>query len=123
MASDEPAGGVAVRVEAIVVPLPPGVSGRMECGPVQFGDDDWPGVWLRGDYALAHAMYVDQAADRIEAADPLGWLDAMYLRGLAKQLRSCDVRLHNEPAQGQSREAAESRGAPRSATTPDANGE
>lgn len=43
-----PSGGVAVRVGAKVVPLPPGVAGRMECGPVQFGDD-WPGVWLRGD--------------------------------------------------------------------------
>lgn len=86
-----------VRVEPLVVPLPAGIDGRMECGPVQFGDD-WPGVWLRGDYAMAHAMYVEQAADRIEAADPLGWMDAMYLRGLAKQLRSCDAR-HNAQVQ------------------------
>lgn len=107
MASDKAAGGVAVRVEAKVVPLPPGVDGRMECGPVQFGDDDWPGVWLRGDYAMAHAMYVDQAADRIEAADPLGWMDAMYLRGLAQQLRSCDVRLHNANQAPQTKEQSD----------------
>ena len=32
---------------------------RVETGPVQFGDD-WPGVFIRGDNAMALALYLEQ---------------------------------------------------------------
>ena len=45
-------GEVCPPVERLVkLPLPDGMR-RMESGPVQFGEDDWPGVFLRGDNAL-----------------------------------------------------------------------
>lgn len=36
--------------DVLKLPLPDGMT-RMECGPVQFGDD-WPGYFLRGDRAF-----------------------------------------------------------------------
>lgn len=30
---------------------------RVECGAIQFGDD-WPGLFLRGDSAIAFGMYL-----------------------------------------------------------------
>ena len=55
---------------------------RMETGPVQFGDD-WPGVFFRGDEALALAMCLGQEVPRLS---PLG---AAYLNRLTTTLQSC----------------------------------
>ena len=38
---------------------------RTETGPVQFGDD-WPGVFLRGDDALAYALLLRNLIQRLE---------------------------------------------------------
>ena len=65
---------------------------RVECGPVQFGDD-WPGVFLRGDHALHYAMTLECALDAI--ADPFA---KAVLRGLANDLKSCDARMTVTPA-------------------------
>jgi len=66
------------------------VSERVETGPVQFGDDDWPGVFIRGDNALAAAIYLEEAVELYARAR--GPIMAAVLRGLLDTLRSCDVR-------------------------------
>lgn len=44
--------------------LPATEGGRVETGPVQFGDD-WPGVFIRGDNAFAYAMALQEAMETI----------------------------------------------------------
>ena len=60
---------------------------RVETGPVQFGDD-WPGVFIRGDNALAFAMTCQIAAEEMSADH---WPTRQQLIGLADILRSCSV--------------------------------
>lgn len=40
--------------------LPAAEGGRVETGPVQFGDD-WPGIFIRGDNAFGYAMELQSA--------------------------------------------------------------
>jgi len=42
--------------------LPVAEGGRVETGPVQFGDD-WPGVFIRGDNAFGYAMALQEAME------------------------------------------------------------
>jgi hypothetical protein len=87
-------GGEEKELAAMVeLPIPDGMT-RVETGPLMFGDD-WPGMFLRGDDALGYALYLDQAANRLEKADELGWMDAMFLRQFAELLRESRV---NRPA-------------------------
>lgn len=44
--------------------LPAVEGGRVETGPVQFGDD-WPGVFVRGDNAFGYAMALQEAMEKI----------------------------------------------------------
>lgn len=44
------------------IPLPEG-EGRVETGPVQFGDD-WPGTFFRGDSAAFYAMSIATVLER-----------------------------------------------------------
>lgn len=44
-----------------VVPLPEGMT-RMESGPVQFGGEDWPGYFFRGDDAFGLIRVLKQIA-------------------------------------------------------------
>jgi len=92
--TEDPSDGFvrpAVRRAAAIVreertkdrPAPP----RAESGPIQFGDD-WPGVFLRGDYAGPVAMTLDRVLDGIDAST----MDAAQLRGLARLLAASDVR-------------------------------
>lgn len=64
----------------------PALPERAETGPLQFGDD-WPGVFIRGDNALAYAMALKAALAGDNSAITLS-----VLEGLRKQLMSCDVR-------------------------------
>jgi hypothetical protein len=73
----------------------PAVADRVETGVVQFGAD-WPGVFIRGDEALALAGVIDNLARYL----PTNAIDAQamaapqkFLRGLAEQLRSCHVEM------------------------------
>lgn len=64
---------------------------RHETGSIQFGDD-WPGVFMRGDYALPMAFMLRgllAAAAEKQCVDPITVLN---LRGLASTLESCDTR-------------------------------
>lgn len=67
----------------------PGVAERVETGPLQFGDD-WPGVFIRGDNALAFS--VGLAGLERHMPEHM-WVERALLKGLLDTLRSCDV--HN----------------------------
>lgn len=44
--------------------LPVAEGGRVETGPVQFGDD-WPGIFIRGDNAFGYAMELQNAMTKM----------------------------------------------------------
>ena len=69
-----------------MLPLPDGMQ-RMESGPVQFGDDDWPGVFLRGDESMYLAHVLESAADVLAGAGDV--LGSMQLRSAAKGFAAC----------------------------------
>lgn len=65
---------------------------RLETGVVQEGDD-WPGVFIRGDNAMAYAMSLDAF---LSGRDTWGTERAMC-ENLAKLLRSAHVRFDVKP--------------------------
>jgi hypothetical protein len=60
---------------------------RMETGPIQF-DDDWPGVFLRGDNAIGFGLHLRAVLDSTEI-EPIG---KAVLEGLYDTLMGCDTR-------------------------------
>jgi hypothetical protein len=65
---------------------------RVETGPVAFGSD-WPGVFIRGDNALAFGWNLRNAVVKLTkyphpSIDPI---TVMYLTQLADTLQSCRV--------------------------------
>jgi hypothetical protein len=66
---------------------------RVETGPIQFGND-WPGIFIRGDNALALAM-----ALRNNKAHPDDIFTALQVGGLVALLEGCDARngCYNKP--------------------------
>jgi len=57
---------------------------RLETGPLQMGTD-WPGVFLRGDEALAMADNLEMMADHFSI--PRG--EGSLIAGMLTTLRSC----------------------------------
>lgn len=53
--------------DVLKLPLPEGMT-RMECGPVQFGDD-WPGYFLRGDRAFGLLQGRETVLSLMESGD------------------------------------------------------
>ena len=49
------------------------LSGRVETGPVQFGDD-WPGLFIRGDNAFGMKMAIDSAITQLDMTNPAAHL-------------------------------------------------
>ena len=60
---------------------------RPETGPMQFGDD-WPGVFMRGDNALADANMLAEVLRRGVGDD---FIARAVIEGLISTLRSCSV--------------------------------
>jgi hypothetical protein len=73
----------------LIVQLPPFPGGRIESGPLKFGDD-WPGIFLRGDSALFFAKALRRTIGRMSSTD-VDWADKAMLIGLADTLESCSV--------------------------------
>lgn len=69
---------------------------RVETGPIQFGDD-WPGVFIRGDNALAAAYAIEQAIAILGGRAGPHLLVAAQLEGLMEDLRACRVGAASEP--------------------------
>lgn len=64
------------------------MSKRVETGPVQF-DDDWPGVFIRGDNALGFAQSLEAM---LNSHPSLNFVHVAVCQGLLKTLKSCHVR-------------------------------
>lgn len=61
---------------------------RMETGAMQFGDD-WPGIFMRGDYALMMAAALMEIAEIMAANDKGKIIEIAQLRGLAETMLGC----------------------------------
>ena len=66
--------------------IPYDEKGRVETGPVQFGDD-WPGVFIRGDNANYYAFMLEKAL-----SGETDVIEEMTIKDLIKTLRSCIVK-------------------------------
>ena len=64
--------------------LPAVEGGRVETGPVQFGDGDWPGIFIRGDNAFGYAMELQSAIAKMPEC-----IEKMQMKWLCELLRSC----------------------------------
>lgn len=71
-------------MEITKIEMPKGMA-RPETGPMQFGDD-WPGIFIRGDNAMAYAMELEAA---LEDGSEEDILSVMAVIRLAKLLKSC----------------------------------
>lgn len=67
---------------------------RPETGVIQFGGD-WPGVFLRGDYAIPMAMCLGQVLEAFEKTEGM-FIQKRALHDLQKLLSSCDARVNPE---------------------------
>jgi len=65
--------------------IPYDEEGRVETGPVQFGDD-WPGVFIRGDNANYYAFMLEKAL-----SGEIDVIEEMTIKDLIKTLKSCVV--------------------------------
>jgi hypothetical protein len=64
---------------------------RIETGPVMF-EDDWPGVFIRGDHAFQYATTVQHAIlmlGHIDEFNPTSPLLVSILKNLVSDLTSC----------------------------------
>lgn len=66
------------------------LSGRVETGPVQFGDD-WPGLFIRGDNAFGMKMVIDSAITQLDMTNPAAHLTKIQLEGISQTLGGCIV--------------------------------
>jgi len=63
---------------------------RIETGPLQI-EDDWPGVFIRGDNALHHAMTLKSVLTAINNGFAPPPIELATLRGLVALLQSCSA--------------------------------
>lgn len=63
---------------------------RVETGPVQF-NDDWPGVFIRGDNAHWIAMCLEQYMEDAEKGEELNWTSTAELKNLLFLLRGSHI--------------------------------
>lgn len=71
---------------------------RPETGPMRFGDD-WTGVFLRGDWAGPHAMYLRQVLDDVAAGKEPDGMALFYAGCIVRMLAGCDERGEPEDVQ------------------------
>lgn len=65
---------------------------RVETGPLQI-NDDWPGVFIRGDNAFHYAMHLQTVLDEIDQSEEAHCpMAGAVLRGLLSDLLSSDAR-------------------------------
>ncbi len=60
---------------------------RVETGALEI-NDDWPGVFIRGDNAMHYAISVKQALTMLDACDPEYKQIDMFVRSALKSLQS-----------------------------------
>ena len=67
------------------LPAPNDGKGRVESGPVQFGDD-WTGVFLRGDHCAYYALCLDQLSEQVDKMEDI--VAALAIRNLLEMFSS-----------------------------------
>ena len=72
---------------------------RVETGPVSFGLD-WPGLFIRGDEAMALQVWLDKAATLIEGHDPESKMARRRLYELTKAIHDVIVPFEARDANG-----------------------
>lgn len=63
---------------------------RVETGPTQF-NNDWPGIFIRGDNAGWYAMELEHLLYKIENKEEPGFLEVSCIKGLIDLLKSSRV--------------------------------
>jgi hypothetical protein len=64
---------------------------RVETGTLQI-NEDWPGVFIRGDNALFYAMQLSRVLDQMKSSDELiDIVEISSLKSLVDTLRSCAI--------------------------------
>ena len=71
-----------------VFPLPEGAA-RMESGPVQFGDEDWPGYFMRGDDVFQLVSVLKRSSRMCESSDSEDFLIGLQLNRTMDKLWKC----------------------------------
>lgn len=72
---------------------------RVETGPVQF-DDDWPGVFFRGDNSFHYSMILSHIIEEVEKNEEFKqkhFFDLNVLHSLKKDLNSSSFNKMNDP--------------------------
>lgn len=69
------------------------IGDRIESGPIQIGDD-WPGIFMRGDYALPTAYYLSIILQEYEKSNPEDVMFTMYVKDFIMFLSSCNMNNH-----------------------------
>lgn len=64
------------------LPAPGNGQGRVETGPVQFGDD-WPGTFIRGDDSFRFKCSIDLLMEWMQQQDDAPWIAANCMQALA----------------------------------------
>lgn len=63
---------------------------RAETGILQF-EDDWPGVFIRGDNAFAYVLYLGKLMENIPSDNPAKRLFGPTIEQLIQLLKSCHI--------------------------------
>jgi hypothetical protein len=85
-----------IKANLSKIPCPFGTrphADRIETGALQI-NDDWPGVFLRGDYSFACVIYLNQAISILEKMEDSKNMDIFLiptLKDLEDLLMSCRV--------------------------------
>ncbi len=66
---------------------------RIETGVIKF-DDDWPGVFIRGDDAFAFAMALEGLVKEMTGSDSFGF-ETRIIDGLLQLLKQSDMQHKN----------------------------
>ena len=69
----------------------PDIMQRMETQVVQFGDDDWPGMFLRGDDAMSVAFCLHACVNQLEQGLEISEVSIAVMRGLGNMMKQCEV--------------------------------
>lgn len=64
---------------------------RIETGVVQFGENDWPGVFIRGDNAASYRIALGAALGMLPKLKSREELVLLPLRSLYRLLGECEV--------------------------------
>lgn len=72
------------------------LNGRVETGPLQF-NDDWPGIFIRGDNALYYSFLLNQLIAKFEKEkeSALNFIELAELYNLKKLFASCNAHIKN----------------------------